>query len=134
MEILMGVLMVLIVALISYILSVLVFLQGLAAFIGLPLAMRAGAKQCKKIYLIYTLWTTVFDIVVIVLMLTVLNQFLVWILLGYFIIPLIIFLILMQKVRSEVKERIAKEVGKDKLQSENIYDATQSHDGNEDYR
>ena len=118
-----------IVAIISFFLGMFIFLQGLGSlFVGLPMASRARARESKKVYVINILWTTALDVVVIVLMATVLIEFLAWIIIAYFIIPLILFFVKYVEIENEASVMISEEIERDTIKAKLLYDLINSFD------
>ena len=100
-----------VVGIISFIAGVMIFVSNLASLIiGLPLANKFNAQKAKKIYSGNIIFGIIMLIVVIVLMSTVLSQYALWILFGYFIIPLIIFVVNFGGYAFEANNTIGREM------------------------
>lgn len=116
-----------IVGILSLFLGMFIFIQGLASLlIGLPLAIKTATRRATKIYIANAIWTWVVNIVVIVLVVTVLKEFLAWIIICYFIVPLIVFFLAMNMYEREAKEMISKEIEEEKLKAQMLIDLIDS--------
>ncbi len=123
-----------VVGILSFFLGHFIFTQGLASLlIGLPLAIKTATRRATKIYIVNAIWTWVINIVVIVLMVTVLSEFLAWILICYFIVPLIVFFFTISGYETEAKEIISKEIEEDKLKAQMLFDLFNSFSENDKY-
>lgn len=106
------------VGIISLMLGLFIFMSGLGSFfIGFPLAKSASAKRSKKVYAGNIVFTLIVDIIVIVLMVTILSEFFAWILIGYFIIPFIVYFFAASGMEQDAKQMIAHEIEQDMLKA-----------------
>jgi hypothetical protein len=95
---------------ISFFLGIFFFASNIASlFIGLPLALREKAKKRAGIYAGNIAFGLGFNALVITLMCTVLSNFSVPIIIGYFLVPLVIFFCKLPGYIAEAKDDIARE-------------------------
>lgn len=98
------------VGIIAFVAGLFIFASNLGSFfIGLPWAYKHNAKKAKFIYGVNSVLGLIGVAIVISLMCTVLSRYVIWILFGYFIIPLLIFIINFGGYCEEVKNTIANE-------------------------
>lgn len=98
------------VGIIAFLLGITIFTSNLGSiFIGLPLAIKEKAKNATKIYVFNALFGILMIILVIVLAITVLSKYVLSLVLGYFVIPFIIFIIGSGGYAKEAKDEIARE-------------------------
>ncbi len=98
------------VGIISFLAGIFVFSSNLASlFIGLPLALKEKAKKATISYLGNIIFGVCVAILAIVLMTTVLSAYVVWVVIGYFVIPFVIFIFRFGGYGAEAKDTVARE-------------------------
>ncbi len=98
------------VGIIAFLAGICIFTSNLGSiFIGLPFAIKAKAKNATKMYAFNTLFGVLMIILVIVLTSTVLSEYVLSIVLGYFVIPFVFFIISSGGYAKEAKDEIARE-------------------------
>lgn len=88
-------------------------------------------QELQNTYIGNIVYTMILNIVVIILMVTALNEFWVWILICYFLIPLIVFFFTASGYLTEAKRNIMQEIEADREKAKILYDLFKSVNNDE---